>query len=151
MQALSQQRFVVGSGVGGGGGGGGGGAGGGGGGGGNGGPGGPGGGGPGGVTGGGGGGGGGPNVPGGGPHMPPTNQLAASDRLSTADRERVYQWILELASPESREHALLELSKKREVVSDLAPMLWHSFGTIAGTLMAQCIEFPSTPAKNWRP
>ena len=36
--------------------------------------------------------------------------------------------ITELSSPETRETALLELSKKREVVPDLAPMLWHSFG-----------------------
>merc|ERR1711990_431459 len=50
------------------------------------------------------------------------------------DRENVYTWILELASPETREHALLELSKKREVVPDLAPMLWNSFGTIAALL-----------------
>ena len=44
------------------------------------------------------------------------------------DREKIYQWIIELSSPDTREAALLELSKKREVVSDLAPMLWHSFG-----------------------
>ena len=50
------------------------------------------------------------------------------------DREQIYQWILELSSPDSRETALLELSKKREVVPDLAPMLWHSFGTIAALL-----------------
>ncbi|XP_002167359.2 CCR4-NOT transcription complex subunit 9 isoform X1 [Hydra vulgaris] len=61
-------------------------------------------------------------------------QHAGTTQLSTADREHVYQWILELASPETREHALLELSKKREVVADLAPMLWHSFGTIAALL-----------------
>jgi len=61
------------------------------------------------------------------PHM-------ANNQLSSTDRERVYQWILELASPDTREHALLELSKKREVVADLAPMLWHSFGTIAALL-----------------
>jgi len=32
-----------------------------------------------------------------------------ANQLSSADRERVYQWILELASPDTREHALLEL------------------------------------------
>lgn len=36
-----------------------------------------------------------------------------------------------LFSPETRETALLELSKMREKVEQLAPMLWHSFGTIA--------------------
>ena len=35
------------------------------------------------------------------------------------------------SSPETRETALLELSKMREKVEQLAPMLWHSFGTIA--------------------
>lgn len=50
------------------------------------------------------------------------------------EREKIYQWIIELASPDTRENALLELSKKREVVPDLAPMLWHSFGTVAALL-----------------
>merc|ERR1712168_1224964 len=50
------------------------------------------------------------------------------------DRERIYSWIVELSNTDSREAALLELSKKREVVSDLAPMLWHSFGTMAALL-----------------
>jgi len=50
------------------------------------------------------------------------------------DRDRIYQWIFDLSSPKTRENALLELSKKREVVSDLAPLLWHSFGTIAALL-----------------
>lgn len=50
------------------------------------------------------------------------------------DREKIYQWINELSSPETRENALLELSKKRESVTDLAPMLWHSCGTIAALL-----------------
>jgi len=48
--------------------------------------------------------------------------------------EQIYQWILELSSPDTRETALLELSKKREVIPDLAPMLWNSFGTIAALL-----------------
>ena len=46
------------------------------------------------------------------------------------DRERIYAWIIELSNPEMRENSLLELSKKREVVPDLAPMLWHSFGKL---------------------
>ena len=32
-----------------------------------------------------------------------------------AFREKIYAWIIELSSPETREAALLELSKKREV------------------------------------
>ena len=34
----------------------------------------------------------------------------------------------------TRENALLELSKKREEFPDLAPLLWHSCGTIAALL-----------------
>jgi len=77
-----------------------------------------------------------------GPHVPQSNQL------STADRERVYQWILDLASPDTREHALLELSKKREVVSDLAPMIWHSFGTIAALLQEIVNIYPMVNPPN---
>lgn len=68
------------------------------------------------------------------PHLAPQASQLTASQLSATDREKVYEWILELASPDSREHALLELSKKREVVADLAPMLWNSFGTIAALL-----------------
>ena len=34
---------------------------------------------------------------------------------SLISREKIYAWIIELSSPETREAALLELSKKREV------------------------------------
>lgn len=54
--------------------------------------------------------------------------------LQTSDREKIYMWIIELSNVETRQNALLELSKKREVVPDLAPMLWHSFGTVASLL-----------------
>ena len=47
-----------------------------------------------------------------------------------------------------RELALLELSKKREEFSDLAPMLWHSFGTVAALLQEVIAIYPclSPPA-----
>ena len=64
----------------------------------------------------------------------PSTSTASSSSQPNVDREKIYQWIIELSSPETREAALLELSKKREVVSDLAPMLWHSFGTMAALL-----------------
>lgn len=56
---------------------------------------------------------------------------------------QVYQWINELSNPETRENALLLLSKKRESVPDLAPMLWHSFGTIAALLQEIINIYPS--------
>ena len=58
-------------------------------------------------------------------------------------REKIYQWIIELSSPDTREAALLELSKKREVVSDLAPMLWNSFGTMAALLQEIIYIYPA--------
>ena len=56
---------------------------------------------------------------------------------------QVFQWINELSHPDTRETALLELSKKRESVPDLAPMLWHSFGTTAALLQEIINIYPS--------
>lgn len=63
--------------------------------------------------------------------------------LPQVDREKIYQWIVELTSPLTRENALQELSKKREVVPDLAPMLWHSFGTVAALLQEIVNIYPA--------
>jgi len=70
---------------------------------------------------------------------PTTNQ----NQNLAVDRDKIYQWIIELSSPETREAALLELSKKREVVPDLAPMLWHSFGTMAALLQEIINIYPA--------
>ncbi len=48
-----------------------------------------------------------------------------------SELEKVVSYILQLRDPEKRENALTELSKKRESFSNLAPLLWHSIGTIA--------------------
>ncbi len=45
--------------------------------------------------------------------------------------ERIACWITELLSSSTRENALMELSRKREKVVDLAVLLWHSFGSVA--------------------
>uniref|UniRef100_A0A1I8GRL1 CCR4-NOT transcription complex subunit 9 n=2 Tax=Macrostomum lignano TaxID=282301 RepID=A0A1I8GRL1_9PLAT len=50
------------------------------------------------------------------------------------EKELLYRWILDLNSLESRETALLELSRKRDAIPELAPLLWNSFGTIAALL-----------------
>lgn len=57
-------------------------------------------------------------------------------------REKLYQLVLELSNPETRESALLELSKKREAFPDLAPILWNSFGTIATLLQEIVCIYP---------
>jgi CCR4-NOT transcription complex subunit 9 len=46
-------------------------------------------------------------------------------------RERIAEWITDLLSSNTREVALMELSRKREKVTDLAVFLWHSFGSVA--------------------
>ncbi|KAJ0975725.1 hypothetical protein J5N97_017690 [Dioscorea zingiberensis] len=52
------------------------------------------------------------------------------------------QLVLDLLVPELRENALLELSKKREIFQDLAPLLWYSFGTIAALLQEIVSIYP---------
>lgn len=44
------------------------------------------------------------------------------------DNRRTMAYIADLLNENSREQALLELSKKREQVPELALILWHSFG-----------------------
>ena len=53
------------------------------------------------------------------------------------ENRRVLGWIAELMNGDSREAALLELSKKREQVPELALILWHSFGQSRTTFCAQ--------------
>jgi len=50
------------------------------------------------------------------------------------DSKELHSLILQLTNSEQRETALLELSKKRESFAELAPVLWHSYGTIAALL-----------------
>lgn len=81
--------------------------------------------------------------------MDPSQQPAAPGEGGDAyEKERVYGLVLELTTAEQRESALLELSKKREAVSDLAPILWHSFGTISALLQEIVHIYPllSPPA-----
>ena len=44
--------------------------------------------------------------------------------------EQICQWIQDLGDHEKRENALLEISKRRESVEDLAVWLWYSYGTV---------------------
>lgn len=54
----------------------------------------------------------------------------------------LYPLIEKLKDPASRDSALQELSKEREKYSDLAPALWHSFGTIAALLQEIVAIYP---------
>ncbi|CAL1354130.1 unnamed protein product [Linum trigynum] len=72
------------------------------------------------------------NAPFGGPGSNPGAAGAPAGkerRLASAEH-----LVLELSNTDLRENALLELSKKRELFQDLAPLLWNSFGTIAALL-----------------
>lgn len=71
-----------------------------------------------------------------------TSTPSASTAAPSLNREQVYSWIQELSSPDTRERALIELSRKREALPDLAPMLWHSFGTIAALLQEIVMIYP---------
>ena len=71
----------------------------------------------------------------------------ALEASSVAD-DRVVQLVLQLSQPDEREGALLELSKKREAFTDLAPLIWKSYGTIAALLQEIVAIYPllSPPA-----
>jgi hypothetical protein len=56
--------------------------------------------------------------------------------------------VSQLTIPDQRESALLELSKKREAFSDLAPILWHSFGTISALLQEIISIYPMLSPPN---
>lgn len=50
--------------------------------------------------------------------------------------------VMQLTNPEQRENVLLELSKKRESFQDLAPILWHSVGTVSALLQEIASIYP---------
>lgn len=56
--------------------------------------------------------------------------------------QNMEQLVLDLANPATRENALLELSKKRETFPELAPYLWHSFGTLSALLQEIISIYP---------
>jgi CCR4-NOT transcription complex subunit 9 len=59
--------------------------------------------------------------------------LANTDPQTAEENRRTLEWIGQLLNQSTRETALLELSKKREQVPELALVLWHSFGTSLST------------------
>ena len=69
--------------------------------------------------------------------VPP--QTAPADQH---EAEKIFLLVLELTNPEQRESSLLELSKRRETFPDLAPILWHSFGTISALLQEIVAIYP---------
>lgn len=58
----------------------------------------------------------------------PGGAVSVMDGGITDENRKVFIWVAELLDPNRREAALMELSKKREQVPELALVIWHSFG-----------------------
>ena len=58
----------------------------------------------------------------------PSSMIPGGDAPLSEDNRKVLEWIAQVLNAATREAALLELSKKREQVPELALILWHSFG-----------------------
>ncbi|QIX02091.1 hypothetical protein AMS68_007608 [Peltaster fructicola] len=58
------------------------------------------------------------------------------------DNRRVLEWVAQILNANTREGALLELSKKREQVPELALILWHSFGVMTALLQEIISVYP---------
>ncbi|KAA0194359.1 Cell differentiation protein RCD1 [Fasciolopsis buskii] len=71
-----------------------------------------------------------------------TSSSVPSVQNPAIDMEDVYRWVSALTNVDTRESALLELCKIREHVPDLAPLLWHSCGSIAALLQEICAIYP---------
>ncbi len=61
---------------------------------------------------------------------PATNMQQQFDE-NDKELEKIVMYIINLRNHDKREEALHELSKKRESFAALAPILWHSVGTLA--------------------
>lgn len=65
-----------------------------------------------------------------------------SPQVSPSVTEDIYPLILQLSTPHERENALSELSKRREICPEMAPILWYSFGTISVLLQEIIMVYP---------
>lgn len=67
------------------------------------------------------------------------NPVSVMDGGISEENRKVFTWVAELLDPARRETALMELSKKREQVPELALVIWHSFGTVLSPMCAQVL------------
>ncbi|TKA68247.1 Cell differentiation protein rcd1 [Cryomyces minteri] len=67
---------------------------------------------------------------------------AQVDLEGNEENRRLLEWIAQLMNVNTREAALLELSKKREQVPQLALILWHSFGVMTSLLQEIISVYP---------
>ena len=71
-----------------------------------------------------------------------TNGQSQGEGLGNEEHRRVLEQIAQMMRPDTRESALLELSKKREQVPELALILWHSFGVMVSLLQEIISVYP---------
>ncbi|KAF5383583.1 hypothetical protein D9615_003704 [Tricholomella constricta] len=80
-----------------------------------------------------------------GPHQG-VGQFMANNNVNAAlaaqEDNKIYSLVVDLMDPNTREGALLELSKKREQYDDLALVLWHSFGIMPALLQEIVSVYP---------
>ncbi|QKX55858.1 uncharacterized protein TRUGW13939_02957 [Talaromyces rugulosus] len=67
---------------------------------------------------------------------------AGLEGVHTEDNRKIFLWVTELLDPNRRETALMELSKKREQVPELALVIWHSFGVMTALLQEIISVYP---------
>ncbi|KAF8585430.1 Rcd1-like protein [Ramaria rubella] len=77
-----------------------------------------------------------------GPLNGPNGAPTATAHLAAQEEAKIYALVIELLNSETRDNALLELSKKREQFDDLALVLWHSFGVMAALLQEIVTVYP---------
>ena len=68
--------------------------------------------------------------------------IIGPDNNINDDNRKVLDWIAQVLNTNTRESALLELSKKREQVPELALILWHSFGVMTSLLQEIISVYP---------
>lgn len=51
--------------------------------------------------------------------------------VDASERDKIYRLVADLMDQDHRETALVELSRNRENMPELAPVLWNSVGVMA--------------------
>jgi len=72
----------------------------------------------------------------------PNSRKLWTPQPDSTSNNRLFELVKNLLDPVYREEALFDLSKKREDFPDLAPILWHSVGTIACLLQEIVAIYP---------
>merc|ERR1719487_1080101 len=68
--------------------------------------------------------------------------MAADGAAARQQLERISLLVQDLTDSSKREAALSELSKRREAFPELAPILWHSYGSVAALLQEIVATYP---------